>query len=535
MPIRPEPDRDQWGRYKLPTPTGPTKAFTRATTVAKALEDLNGVMKWEGRCIVAGLGSRPDLYDLAATADTDDKKALGRIAMDAKKAGGSESAANRGTAIHSAFENSILGLPVGDKHRKYVERINAALTNAGLTVEESLVERVVVNYETGTAGTFDNGLRDTAGNLYVGDLKTGSVDYPGSFAVQLAIYATCDALISEDYKSIENMPEFNQNRAVIIHCPVDAEDGGDPDKATGRADIYWLDIRRGAEALALAYKVREWRKEKELLLPVDATEPTPLPIETEPVHDTPTAARVPAEPHTETDTITTVAWLNARYDAYKAHSDYPGPAATRRLWPDDLPPPSKFADMTADQMAAADKALIVLEATLELPFPTPNPEADKPAPRHAPIVPRTEPKRLTRKDTRTVDYEAAKTLKNHFEDAPPEVQQTVHGWVKEGSEASTAWNLGNIDRGAVSRRRWSISRAALFLALWIHDDPPAEGALIWAELVLDDVTLEPGHDATTGGILGMLTTEQADLLADLAREGSRPSFTEALKSLTPTN
>ena len=513
MPIRPEPDRDQYGRYKLPTPDGKTKPFTRATTVAKALEDLNGVMKWEGRCIVAGIGARTDLYDLAATADPDDKKALARIAEDAKKAGGSQAGANRGTAVHSAFENSQLGLPVGEKHRKYVERINAALTAAGLRVLPDLVERVVVNYKRGTAGTFDNALEDALGNVYVGDLKTGSVDYPHSFAVQLAIYANAEAMISEDYKSIEEIPNFDKHRAVIIHCPLDVEDGGDEEKATGRADIYWLNIAEGVVALDLAYKVREWRKTKGLLTAVEA------PVEAPPV-----------EVHAAKQTA--AEWLTERYEAYKEHPDYPGPAATRRLWPDDLPPPSKFADMNDEQLTRADKALIVLEGALELPFPQPDPRTPPHQPRRPiPAEKPTAPARVDRTDGRTVDYEDAAALKKAFARAGDEVREIVNGWVKEGHDAGTPWNLGNIDRGAVSRRFWSISRAALFLAHWRHDDDSID-PFAWAELSLDDIDLDT--QSTVGAALGLLTTAQADRLADWAREGARPTIPEAIQSLVPT-
>lgn len=277
----PKVERDRWGRYLLPHPDHPDErvAHTRATTVAKAPEDQGGLIKWGQRTVALGMGRRPDLVALAATVDPDDRKALGRIAADAEEAGGATANRNTGTAIHAAIEAVNLGAEPLPLFAAEVDAYRAALAAAHLEPVPQLVERIVVHHEHRIAGTFDVALRDTrTGELMVSDLKTGSVDYPASFAIQLAIYATAESLVTPDLAGYEAVPEWSRDHGIIIHLP-----------AGGPCTLHRIDLAAGARGLAVALDVRAWRTEataRHLLSPVvtdDTIDAGPPTTDTTPV------------------------------------------------------------------------------------------------------------------------------------------------------------------------------------------------------------------------------------------------------------
>jgi len=52
---------DRFGRYLLVNPlTGKEEPFTRATTIAKTLDDTYYLEQWQLRQVAYGLGQRPD-------------------------------------------------------------------------------------------------------------------------------------------------------------------------------------------------------------------------------------------------------------------------------------------------------------------------------------------------------------------------------------------------------------------------------------------------------------------------------------------
>jgi hypothetical protein len=99
--------RDRWGRY-LVLPEGGTKpiGYTRATTVAKALDDSGGLLSWGKRMVALGLGQRPDLVALVSTTADTDKKTLDDICERAAEAGGATIRRDLGTAVHGMLEKS---------------------------------------------------------------------------------------------------------------------------------------------------------------------------------------------------------------------------------------------------------------------------------------------------------------------------------------------------------------------------------------------------------------------------------------------
>ena len=108
-----EVPRDRWSRPLITPPEGgEVVPYTRVSTLAKALDDLNNLMAWKARKTAEGLVRRPDLLTLISGAiangdpDTDwpTKKALNAAVEQAMEAAGASKGATAGTGFHSLTE-----------------------------------------------------------------------------------------------------------------------------------------------------------------------------------------------------------------------------------------------------------------------------------------------------------------------------------------------------------------------------------------------------------------------------------------------
>src|SRR5436190_1707487 len=108
-----EQPRDRWGRpLVVPPEGGEPVVYTRVSTLAKALDDLNGLIKWKQRKTAEGLIRRPDLYTRVsgelANGDPDvdwpTKRALDDICEEAMEAAGASSGRSSGSAFHQLTE-----------------------------------------------------------------------------------------------------------------------------------------------------------------------------------------------------------------------------------------------------------------------------------------------------------------------------------------------------------------------------------------------------------------------------------------------
>lgn len=248
--------RDRYGRPLVRHPdTGKQVPYTRPTTLAKALSDMDGLMKWSNRMTALGLAQRQDLLLRVAAAGGDDKRELDRLCEQAKEAAASSSGANLGTALHKLTERIDLGEDVRapKPFDLDLEAYEMALGNAGVKIVPGMVEISLVCDEVQAAGTADR-LVAINGNHYVADLKTGGFLAWQEYALQLAIYAHSVPydLTADERRDWPHPP--SQDKALIIHLPA----------GSGRCDLYWLDIARGWRAVKAALWVREWRKTKDL-------------------------------------------------------------------------------------------------------------------------------------------------------------------------------------------------------------------------------------------------------------------------------
>lgn len=266
--------RDRWGRpLIIPPDGGEPVAYTRASTLAKALDDLNNLMAWKARKTAEGLVRRPDLLTLVSGAiangdpDTDwpTKKALNAAVEQAMEAAGASKGATAGTGLHSLTEaidrgEEPLFVPEADKGRLDAYRAATAPYTA------LAAETFVVCDELEVAGSFDRlwFCPPDAPTKYgplpgpatrIGDLKTGKseADYPLATAIQLAIYAhgkRYDPATGERTPLDEHL---DLTTALLVHMPA----------ATGGCDVIPLDIEKGWQAARLAaevhHDVRKWK------------------------------------------------------------------------------------------------------------------------------------------------------------------------------------------------------------------------------------------------------------------------------------
>lgn len=256
----PDGDRDSYGRYRLPDPTGEKagrKAFTRATTGAKVLDDTYNLSAWDVRQVVTGIHSKPELLDqFPEFGDYQEQRAaLEAIAEDARIAAGSKESSEHGTALHAWLEfidgghGTLEDVPA--VFRPKVEKYLETVREWGLIVPDGMIERIVWHEATGFVGTFDRIYHLTDGTPVIGDVKT-SKDLKYSYlsiSVQLATYADASAMLSPDGKTWLEMPDVDKKRAVVLWVPSNSV----------HAELVPINLEIGRAALELAEQVRAAR------------------------------------------------------------------------------------------------------------------------------------------------------------------------------------------------------------------------------------------------------------------------------------
>lgn len=248
------------GRYVLPNPdTGDTAKYTRTTTLAHILDDTAGLDKWKQRNVVLGLMQSPELMrDIDLNAEPRDvTRAVQRAADLASDAAGASYGSELGTAIHAwteAVERD--GIPYEDvptQFKPYIKAYLVGIADKGIETVPGMVERIVLNRQAEVVGTLDRIYRLADGTHVIGDIKTSKdmrYGYLG-FAMQLAIYADADYMLSLDGTHWEPMPEVSLDFGVIAHIPSDRP---------GHCELVTLDLATGGRAIGLAKSIQAARR-----------------------------------------------------------------------------------------------------------------------------------------------------------------------------------------------------------------------------------------------------------------------------------
>lgn len=271
--MRPEPDRDGYGRYLIPNRDKPghRRAYSRATTIAHTLSDEFLLTQWKRRMVAQGLVVEPALLDrvqIAATeleaagedwrAAKEAKRALNELCDEAAAAAGAERGSHLGTALHALTEWSDAGrldeVEVPEGLAADLAAYQATMAEAGISRPAEYIERVVVNYGVDAAGTLDRLLLMPDGRLVVGDLKTQkSIDFGWlEIAIQLAEYAYADAMLADVPglgPELVAMPEVDRSTAIVMWLPV----------GQARCTLHEIDISAGWHAAQIATEVRRLR------------------------------------------------------------------------------------------------------------------------------------------------------------------------------------------------------------------------------------------------------------------------------------
>ena len=245
--------RDRYGRpMVVPPKGGKAIPYTRTTTVAGSLDDATALIAWKMRMAAAGLTVRPDLL-LAASAARDNKLEMDRIIEVAMEAAGATAQATIGTAIHTLTEKHDRGEGLGVIPEDYVADIQA-YDAATKNFENVFIEQFCVLDKYKIAGTPDRIVR-YKGELFISDLKTGSIAYPSKIAMQLAVYA--HGLPYDPATAVRSKwGDVNQDKGIIVHLPA----GG------GKCTLHFVDIKEGWKGIELAMKVRTFRDKKKTLV-----------------------------------------------------------------------------------------------------------------------------------------------------------------------------------------------------------------------------------------------------------------------------
>lgn len=248
--------RDRFNRpMVLPPNGGKPVSYTRCTTYVGCLEDTYNLGQWMQRMVAIGLASRPDLL-LAVSAHSDDKAKLNKIVDDAREAAAANAAATTGTALHALTERIDRGQDVGVIPEQYKPDL-AAYEKATASLTALMIEQFCVDDDLRIGGTPDRVVEFEGAN-YIADVKTGSIEYGAlKIAMQLAVYAHCRAYDHHTGQRTD-LPNVSTERAIVIHLPA----------GTGTAELVWVDIKTGWEAVQVATQVRDWRKRKGLLVPL---------------------------------------------------------------------------------------------------------------------------------------------------------------------------------------------------------------------------------------------------------------------------
>jgi len=362
--LRPEPQRDGWGRYMI-TPAGGGKpvAHSRVTTFARAIADTGSLEGYWKRCVAVGMARRPDLVLQASNLTIDDKKQLKNICDAADEASGANVKRNLGTGLHTITEHVDGGIDVviPEQFTGHIDAYRAAVEQLGM--RRDLIEGVVVLSEFTLAGTFDR-IVEIDGELYIADLKTGSnpLQYGAlEIAVQLACYANADTIYNVGTKAHAPMPEVNKERALVMHLP-----------AAGPAEctLHWVDVKKGWEVARLCGEVRAARRLKNLSWSFAASQPATKPAgkKNEDRPWTPTKAGsgtglVTPKPSTATtpkDLLTKrQQWITARIDWLRTNNQV-GLQRVAHQWPANIPKP-KDGGWNDQQIDTIDRLLQPVE------------------------------------------------------------------------------------------------------------------------------------------------------------------------------
>ena len=235
--------RDRWGR-----PVVGGVAYTRAST--DVLSDKSNLIGWARRDTIERVQENPALLDMPGNE-------LFTLLDQSRQA-------SQGTAIHANMhEIALHGAPLDEADEVTVADAHAALDVLHEAGYELLAgELFVVCEPLLAAGSFDVLALDDSGRAVIVDLKTGTKPNKERFsalawAQQLATYANGKPLDADgsivDWQAL-GLPQPDTSMGVIVQVV----------QGSGQATLGYVDLDAGYRYAALAFQVRQARKNRSL-------------------------------------------------------------------------------------------------------------------------------------------------------------------------------------------------------------------------------------------------------------------------------
>lgn len=520
------PEKDRYGRYLIPGPDGgDPKAHTRMTTFIKTLDGGgDGLKLWYARYAVKGVTSdkarlgRVSTWD-ADPANAETKKEFNRLLDEATTAAGINSKRDQGSALHDATE-----LVDADADYEAPEHMVRPLANYvelvgryGLRWLAS--EQIVVLDELGIAGRFDRITEPIPGwftKPRILDIKTGSIDYPGSFALQLAGYSQASAIYDPATGERSPFPDVDKEKALVLHLPID----GSP------ATLYEVDIGvvLADGVLDIIALARDWnRKARKVLSP--APEPAGEVIETTGSEVEPVAVEgASPEPSADLRAVEILetafpgiqlepqSWVLGRLAELKAAEH--GLDALRSRWPAGvgLPGPVQRGEesWTDGELALIIPAVCDAASSVQLP--------DDPTWPFGPPSPLSRPAA----EDEPADPDDAKRVRALLSALDDDRKAVVKSWIEQGASNRTPWGFGR----QPSCRRLNLGRSACRLVSELYDPAHADDAAGLIHEAIDHVTGTPDPTVAIGVRLGRLSPSEATALAEFTAGPLEVLFTD---------
>jgi hypothetical protein len=231
------------------------RSYARCTRWIDVLEDRSTLERWGRRMLLVGAASAPDLVETAKVHDPADSK--GREKLDGLAGrlidlAGAHEKRDAGTRIHGLTElvDRREPIPEGYSMTDLLDAAAYMLATAELRMRS--IERRIVVDDLRVTGTPDRvsshpGLTPDgrpAGDV-ITDLKTGRIDCGAlKIAMQMAMYAHGQYYYPATGR--REPFEVNQRWGLVVSLPA----------GTGTAELLWVDLELGWEAVQLVVKVR---------------------------------------------------------------------------------------------------------------------------------------------------------------------------------------------------------------------------------------------------------------------------------------
>ena len=339
------------GRYQLPSPDGKgRKTYTRATNIAKLLDDTYNLTQWAKRQVALGVARTPSIA-AAVNADHDDKQRLDQLCEQALTIAGGTEKRDLGTALHRLIERHDRNEVHHDgEWRDHICTYDVALRAHRLTIRPEWIEVVLVNEPYGIAGRVDRLLRDPEHRLVVADLKTGGFKSWLAWATQFAIYATATHWWNETLDRLIPIEPgmIRQDHSLAIHLPAQ--------ETPPHCQIHALSVPAGLDAMLMALEVRRMRALDRLPALQASTYHHPQLLDQ--MEQSIVDAFDPAQIR---------AGLQARIDRLKAEHVEAARALIAR-WPAGIPTLKKSDAHTPQQLDAINQVISKVEADYGIPF-----------------------------------------------------------------------------------------------------------------------------------------------------------------------